>query len=112
MSIVSIHKLGLSTFVDSDTDLQFKEAMGEVLKNIQDERTFDAAPRTITISITIYPKNDRTESDMFVNVRTKLAPVKTNYVRLDLTTQQEMAAMNHAPLYSIDDARKAKVKKA
>ena len=47
-----------------------------IIKNISDENTSDKAKRTMTITFTFIPRNDRQQIDVECIVKSKLAPTK------------------------------------
>ena len=74
---VALDTLGQGAAVE-----RFGLALQKVLDNIQDPNTNPKAKRSVTLKVTISPAEDRSVSDVQIDVLEKLAPIKPFGTRL------------------------------
>lgn len=68
--------VNLSTLHDGAVDVLFREALADVLKNVEDPNADPKAKRKITITITVKPNEARESAAIDIDCKTKLAPLK------------------------------------
>lgn len=69
-------EVNLSTLHDGAVDVLFREALGEVLENIEDPNADPKAKRKIVLTLTFKPNEARESAAIDIDCKTKLAALR------------------------------------
>jgi len=81
-----MEKINLDTFAGGALQEKFDDAIGKILKNMQDPNTPWKVKRAITIEIGFSQNEDRDDAQVDVSVKTKVAPTSPVGTRIAIGT--------------------------
>lgn len=92
------NKVSLATMGGGAVIERFNYELAKVMKNIGDINTKATEPRTVTLTVTIKPNESRDFTNVNVNVKSKLASIKSQDISFHLIEQDgELVALEYNP---------------